>query len=446
MSNSSETLELTGEAQASLKERAPIPLDFSRLNSFLHYGYLPQLDMREDLIDWLSLSREEILAYQRRWQKVTLDEVIQTGVSILRESFAREGSSDDGPHYVLLSGGLDSRVILAALLEQESISDDVEALTSGIPGTWDYEIGRQVAREAGVTSRRIDLRAVAWEMEKLVDMVSALPCPVPVLNAFLHARLFAEHGDRGVYWSGFMGDPLAGSHLSETQVNSKARARRQFAAGQRLTKEATLTHPSYRPEKVIERFSFVDPTLVDYSAQLDFGVRQWGFIRPQILQAGYCHRIPFLNADWTNFMVSLPRNYKHQQVAYEQILLHAFPELFTLPTKANLGLPLSVSPWRWYAERIRLAAGDAGRRWNAEEWVGPDPRQNYVSIGKELRKSPLKEIAATNLANLQKRNVIDRVDIEEIWRSHQREEGNYFKALDLLVSLEIYLKTGVFEE
>ena len=49
-------------------------------------------------------------------------------------------------HYIPLSGGLDSRALLAAAMEAGA---EVETLTFGMPGTMDYEDGNRVARAVG---------------------------------------------------------------------------------------------------------------------------------------------------------------------------------------------------------------------------------------------------------------------------------------------------------
>ena len=79
--------------------------------------------------------------------------LIDQGVAAIK---ARFQEADNGTHIVPLSGGLDSRAILAGLLDR-GLKDQIIATTYGTPGTYDYDIGCRVAKKIGVKHKAFDL-------------------------------------------------------------------------------------------------------------------------------------------------------------------------------------------------------------------------------------------------------------------------------------------------
>lgn len=66
---------------------------------------------------------------------------------------------------------------------------------------------------------------------------------------------------------------------------------------------------------------------------------------------------------------------------------------------------------------------------------------NYIDFDRGLReRADLKAVVYENIKALKKRQIVDWIDVDAIWHSHQRMEGNYADALTLLASLEINLK------
>lgn len=84
-----------------------------------------------------------------------------------------------------LSGGLDSRGILGALLECTS-AQNIYTFTFGIPGTYDYEIGNMIAKKDGTKHKCINLlnyQYTQYELEEVfrrVDMQTVLFFTYPI--------------------------------------------------------------------------------------------------------------------------------------------------------------------------------------------------------------------------------------------------------------------------
>jgi hypothetical protein len=201
---------------------------------------------------------------------------------------------------------------------------------------------------------------------------------------------------------------------------------------------------AYQPEKVLPERPLIEENILTPYEQLDFAVRQWGFIRPQVLLEGYTFRSPFLDPDWVQFCLSIPNEYRKKQRAYKRILQKAYPDLFALPVKNNVGLPLNSSPFRKYS-RLAIELARRGAKQLGLPGTGIDPRLNYMDIAESIRSGPLRITVRENLQDLQHRNLVSWIDIETLWGEHQSGKFDHSDALNLLTSLEIHLKAGTLE-
>jgi len=414
--------------------------EYDQVNSFLHYGYVPKKGGGFGFQDRLSKSFLENNSRDGWQTEASIREVFKQGVGHLRNLIDDPG---EGDHVVPLSGGLDSRAILGVLLDRLS-ADRVTAITCGIPGTLDFEIGHQVADFAGIEVTTVDLSALTWKTGALVDFAAEIGQPVVIFDAYMYSRVLAEGGGEPTYWSGFMGDPLAGSHLRKKAISNWEAARLNFAESNEFAFSRSLTSDEYHPEAVLPKDPIAAIDVLSASEQLDFVVRQWDFIRPQVLLDGYEIKAPFLNPDWVQFILSIPDAYRRNQRAYKKILQEAYPDLFSLPVKSNVGLPLDASPLRKHSKRVLEFLKRMGRRLGVPG-LGVDPRLNYIDVSAAIRSGSLRSVVHENLVDLQKRDLISWVDIEEIWKEHQSGRADHANALDVLTSLEIHLKAGTFD-
>lgn len=422
------------------RSRNNVTMNRERLISFLHYGYIPRDGSLCPLKEWLSIDSDEIKAMNDQWEKSSILDFLEMGVEVLKSLVSTTGQ---GMHIVPLSGGLDSRAILAGLLDSLP-REKVHAITCGIPGTWDFEIGIQVAEAAGVDVSVVDLSNLQWSTERLASFANEISAPIALFDAYMYAQVLQEGGREPTYWSGFMGDPLVGSHLRTEPNCSWRKARQIFARENAFASSCSLAPDGYQPESVLPERPLVDTSILSAYEQLDFAVRQWGFIRPQVLLEGYTFRSPFLNPDWVQFGLSMPNEHRRKQRGYKRILREAYPGLFALPVKNNVGLPLDASPFRKYSrlavELIRRGAKQVGL-----PCTGVDPRLNYTDIAESIRSGPLCVTVWENLQDLQHRDLVSWIDIEALWSEHQSGKSDHSDALNLLTSLEIHLKAGTFE-
>jgi len=402
--------------------------------SFLHFGYLPQIPRNLSSEPWVGNKSDACDTIRKSPNKPQL---IAQGIHALKAAFQ---NIVGGMHIVPLSGGLDSRAILGGLLNA-GLKNRIAMVTFGTPGTLDYEIGSYVAKRIGLRHEAIDLTRVKLDQEVLEKTIDEGGAWTYLIDSFYNRLISKRFGKDPTYWSGFMGDPLAGSHLLPTDSNSWREALDKFVKRNSFSRSIVLTPPGFRPEDVLPQSPLLNESHLSYDEQLDFGIRQQCCIKPLVLPEGYDYRAPFLQPDWVNFILSVPRRYREYQFLYKEILKEAYPKLFSLPTKTNFGLPLDAPKWQLQLQQLTLRVRSAARRFFPSGSWGAHPMTNYIDFDQGLRaRKDLKNVVYENIQDLKRHGIIEWLDINEIWNRHQRKQANYADVLILLASLEINLK------
>lgn len=315
-------------------------LHLDRINKYLWCGYLPPDEFPAWLPDCITAK--------------TIGRVYSPQEAAGRFDALFDVFIDQFPsrrHVIPLSGGLDSRAILGALLERVD-SNRVVAVTYGVPGQLDYDLGKIVADSVGVEHHAFDLRTVDFSWDAIRESVAASPwtyVPDGFFNS-LCRNLFSSKSD--TVWSGFLGETLSGSHLSDRPDDYHEQVT-AFSLKQKRGK----THPL-----CVAGFSFTDVLPfpeqnmpVAYGDFLDLGIRQahatasivlpiqrwehWGALIGEE-KNGAQVIAPFADPAWAGYWLSAPREVRKGQKLYLEMLNLKFPELYSLPGKVNYGTKL----------------------------------------------------------------------------------------------------------
>lgn len=173
---------------------------------------------------------------------------------------------------------------------------------------------------------------------------------------------------------------------------------------------------------------------------IDLLNRQIKFIAPHVLMKGYKYKLLFTDKALTNFALSIDNDLYENQYLYKKMFLRAFPFLFSIPIKNNLGLPLNTSKFNVYSKRVS---------YGMKKYINTlypffiDPNINYLDFSDSIRnRKDLKTIIYNSIMDLKSRKIIEWIDIESIWHRHTNKSANHADALLTLASLEIHLKAG----
>lgn len=401
------------------------------LEAFLWYGYLPNFHV------------PPIIAERERAgdaHSMSLAELVETGASIWRRAIESCLAETTREIVVPLSGGLDSRAILAGLLEHIS-PGRMHTYTFGVPGTHDYEIGNSIARIVGTKHSTFDLNDYSYGTDRLSDIARRVDGRTALFQHAPVALIWKEYGEDAVYWSGFMGEALSGAHLPRDTSLAWDLAKTRFAHRNCFCRSVNLVPVDFKPEDSLPLSPPCGLGDLYYDDCLDFGIRQQSYIKPLVLLSGAEYCTPFLYPEWIDFILNAPRRYRQGQCLYKEILKITYPRLFSLPVKNNFGLPLTAVRWRRSLRQQKLRARAAMKRLFPRINWGVSPSINYIDFDRGLReRADLKAVVHENIQDLKKRRIVDWIDTDAIWDRHQRRQGDHADALTLLASLEINLK------
>lgn len=411
--------------------------DRTTLATYLHFGFLPKVDPQALERTWSRIRAHDVL------DPASVDRpmAIARGAEAFRAAcWAELARPAIGPHVVPLSGGVDSRMILATLI-QLGLRERIETVTFGSPGTWDFDLAPRVARAAGVRHHAIDLRTNVPSRGQLLRELRDAPWTFPLELAWNHV-VFERFGTRATYWSGSQANVLAGEGADEQDPGWESACRR-FAALKGFTRSIPLTPPGFRPEQALPARPILEGSCLNAFRQLHLFVRNPSRNDPAQIPAGFDVRTPFHDEAWVDFILRYPEPILRHGRFYHEIAAHHSPELFALPTKNYLGLPVRAPAWRVLLRRARLKAERLGTRHLPRLAWPLDPKTNYVDLDGELRAdTPLRALIEPALHDLAQRGVVDWLDPLELWDRHQRRGANLGDALALLASLELALQAA----
>lgn len=403
-------------------------MDTKNISSFLKFGYFMDFQENEYPLDFSKIDKNT-------YSRCKEEELIDLGISKFMDAVSSDFYLNQN-HVVPLSGGLDSRALLAALLEFTD-ARNISTYTFGTPGTLDYDIGEFVAKKIGTKHSNFPLTSYRYTQKEL-ENISDRICNQTML--FHHPPIgeIDELYNNHIVWSGFIGDAIVGGHLPNQPSKDFSEAKDKYLKKAKYVKTTSLTNVSDDELSDYINFDIIDRDILSFEEQILFNERIRKLTAPHVLMKGFNYKTPFINNDFMNFMLSIDNKYRQNEYLFIEIMQKAFPKLFSLKTKTNYGLPLKVSKGRVQFKRVEnKIRGIIGGKFAGVV----DPYINYLDFNKSIRdREDLKNIFRSNISDLKSRNIIQEVEIEALLSMHLDNKANFADALIILTSLEIHLK------
>jgi hypothetical protein len=425
---------MSRRASVRLLEDRQLNRDDVRINSFLRFGYFCDYDRQRAPIDFSRIDK-------RIYENMPRDELVRLGVESLSDTFS-ELWQDGREHVVPLSGGLDSRLILGALLERTS-ADRIRTFTYGVAGSYDFDISNSIAKKYGTQHLPVFFENHIYSLDQELEFAKRTDCQCML---FYHPPLdeFDRQYDGAMVWSGYVGDAVAGSYL-QARPSSSIRDAQLTHLKNRIVVNSTPLHNCTDEEFLTYmQTPLIAPELLTYDEQVLFDEAGSKFTAPLILFDGYEFVTPFINTPWMDFMLSVPNRYRIGQELMIEIGRRAFPALFSMPSKNRLGhtfdAPQSIVKSTFWLNRIRKALHQFIP---AVNW--PNFQCNDFNEGIRKNQS-LRRIVQENIKDLRHRDICGWIDFDSIWRNHDRRIRNHGDALIILASLEIVLKASEMDQ
>lgn len=406
-------------------------MDVVNLNCFLTLGYF--LEFKNEKIN---IDITEIPQFKQKYSKFDKEELFTEAKKIWYDVF--NSLYKEGNHVVPISGGLDSRAILATLLEFTD-AQKISTYTFGTPGTYDYDIGNKIAKVVGSNHQSFSFDNYQFSTEKEIDVSNrtnnqSFLFHHPPLE--LIDRNYSEHN----MWSGFMLDWIAGSHQPVVKARSYEEANLKVLQSDKFVKSVSLLSLEESEINLEFKAKMNNDRQLSLEEQLEVYNRYPKYIGPNILFENLNFILPGFDKNLSNFYFSLPDHLRKKEIFYKEFLRREFSFLFDLPVKSLSGLSFSDSKYKVNFKKIK---NKAISKINNLYPIITNPHTNYMDFNEGIRKrADLNAVVYNNILDLKKRNIVGWIDILGIYDRHMKRKGNHADALIVLSSLEIHLKAG----
>jgi len=349
---------------------------------------------------------------------------------------------------ILLSGGLDSRILLGLLTEDGPGA--LQSFTFGITGCSDARMAGQLARVAGTPHHFHELKPdyllkVAEFGVRVTDGFESVVHMHALANLDRQARIVP------VLYKGYLGDALMGGHLwlgLWGGYSEEDQARLFFDRAAVLFKEAE--HKDLFSERVYKEVngaafeSFREALNESHAGMVanrfnhfDLRQRQRRFILNglELVRSRVVVRAPFCDKDLVNFMLTVPLGLRLNRRLITEILIRRFPKLSKVPCTTT-GFPL-VPCAQDLLMRINLQL-----RWRLRaaglKWVKPPRSAPYANYALWFRTS-LKDWAESILLDPRTldRGYFNPEYVRRLVSRHMAGEDHSGK-LGVLISLELW--------
>jgi len=365
-----------------------------------------------------------------RYVDIREDELIGIGIDKLKGSIRKRmvGNKD----IVLpLSGGLDSRAILACLHEFRG-GEGIECYTYGLPGSFDYEIAKDISGKLGIKHVVFPLSKYKFSIEEELEVAERFRDQTLLFFHPPMRKLEGMVGDK-VIWSGFLGGEIGGSHVRANPSTDIETAKENFIRKNTYNDADRYLESDGREFHDLLELKWNDNDRLFMDDQLDFLNRQRKYIAPHVLMKGFNYVTPLFNSEFYDFMLSLPLKYRFRKYLYKKILVKAYPDLFSIGVKENVGLKPDASIFSIYGMGIReriMKKVQGASRW--------DKRVNYFDVNEEIRtNSSLRKIVKRTVEDLDGRELGLRSDPDRILKDHLNRKIDAGGMLLTMSSLEI---------
>jgi asparagine synthase (glutamine-hydrolysing) len=415
---------------------------------FLHLGYVPgNLTLLEGVFclpsrcaiatgphSWRIAKRYYYrdLVDPGRYRGMTGQELAEAGGRLFLGIVERLYESG-APAVVPLSGGCDSRAVLAALLEVTE-AKNIQTYTFGTPHTLDYEIGRAMARTAGVRHRSYDLTQADVTEEKLLRAARLTDGNTDLFQPVYLVDVVESLGTDATVWSGYTGDGVAGSHFKRHSRNDVASAVAEFVAAESI-RLLPLDRLSEEARARIETESVYQGVL-DIHEEVFFANHVERYSANHLFLNNLRYAVPYMDDEFLAFLWGVEAHYRAGKRLFNRMWSTRYPRFFRRPLKENWGLPIRLPKT---ARRFcRLAD-----HWLERVAPGYVSRfTNYVSYARKLRSDEGFYRLVGHFIESARRlcDVESRIDGARLLREHREGSQDHSRALTALASLGVIVE------
>lgn len=283
-------------------------------------------------------------------EPLDVNELAEEAVRLLEKSVASQYYMAEKSVGIALSGGKDSRAVLAAMPDDDK---PVHAVTFGKKNSLDILKAAKAVKKKKCQHHIYNLSASNW-LEKRFESIWWTDGQVSMIHL---------NGDTGINdnrrlfdnaFVGLGGEALSGrSHLYDN--DKKEEYISKTYSNKYITAEESERIRSFINQSATSEIFYFDHRFRNFSAA--------GLKRGEC--AGIRTRVPLLNNRLMDFIYKIPYSYKKSAKLYDKMLLMSYPEIFYDLHWKNAGTKVSISQkskYYWFKgkKRIRNAISKTG--------------------------------------------------------------------------------------
>ena len=372
---------------------------------------------------------------------------VEQWVHLMRQAVERR-MRGDGPIGVQLSGGLDSRAVLA-MIDQRHYP--IHTFSFGIPGCDDARLAREVAARQGTTHHFLELkpdylRTLAEEGVKLTNGLKSC------VHMHVLGTLRETAETVNVLYTGSLGDSIMGGHIQrdllavhKPPVLARMLFKRYNGCFEEESHSRLFSADLYSQVRgvVFQEFTrALDESRASLSANKreHYSIRQndrrWILEGQNLLRTQVVVRIPFYDNDLVDFMLTVPPGLRFDNHLYIQGFIQAAPELAKVPYEKT-GLPLvpcvrdlsirANRQVRWWLRRAGLKC------------ISLSQKRPYADYNGWMR-TVLRDWVEGILLDQRtlSRGYFQPDYVRDLVGQHMRGEGDYARQLGALLTFELW--------
>lgn len=407
------------------------------INDYLHYGYIPELGFHRNFFQKLGfekgLDKETLFP-----EDINEDLLIKRGIQVLDLIFDELLIGlENEKHLIPFSGGLDSRLIVAAMLDRVP-KKNIQTVTFGSPGSFDFEIPKQISKKLDLNSNFINCLDLDFSVENLIkaSLNGGRWSSTPDMYINQLSLSYPQNINR---WTGFFGGEIAG-YYAKTNLGTIEDNYIKFSEYQRRSKNITLTQKDFLPHKSLLKTPFIPEGLTEFEAIYIYNRSAAGAL-PILYPNNQILISPFLHNKWIDFIIKVPQKFRKNGMLYEKILLEKYPEFMKLPTKNYNGLGLGSHPYSKTILNLLKLKIKYERNRIFPSLQNPPVGVNYIHYKEAFKKLPsLRKSIEVACVSLEENNIIDWFSPRKILSDHLNNKNDYSQALLILLGLYVNLK------
>ena len=410
-----------------------LDIDYDQLSCFLKMGYVPSnltLFRNAKLINSKKKYLQDLFVDFPNYKhdQVTLKQIMLDSISDRYES--------NTSHIVPLSGGMDSRIVLAALLEFTE-ARNIHTYTFGMTGAYDYEIPNRIAKKMGTKHTNFNSNDTLYTIEGLIRAAVASDGNTEVFHPLVLNRIADHYDSEATYWSGFagdlvggaFGDKLAGESPKQQLINYEKRGI-HFSED---TIKDELLYPYIADGKKMTGY-------VSESEACFWENHVERYTGHHIFRNDMKIEAPLIDTRLLKFFFTLPDHERTNKKFFNESFSSIFPKVFSVPT-TDYGYKYSKRSFLEPLRKTKFYSKAMG--WRIAPNLFTHPNAAYIDMQHAINeRSDVRSCIDELLADLAQRGLVDNKRMFLFLSDHRNGRRNYTKDIINLASLEVILKAA----